>query len=102
MRHDHTRDGEEADSRVDRPLVLLIEMASRFIEQQDARGTIERARQHNALHLPARKRTAHIAHQCLVAHRHVQDLIVYGRELCYLADAVRIGGRAKAGDVLGN
>ena len=65
-------------------------------------AAIERARQHDALHLPARKRAAHIAHQRLVAHRHAQDLFVDGGELRHLLDPLRVGRRAEAGDVLGD
>src|SRR5580704_8963534 len=91
VRHDHARDWEAADGLVDCPLVLLVEMAGGLIEQQDARRAIERARQHDALHLPARERTAHIAYQRLVAHRHVHDLVVYRGEPGHLLDPLGVG-----------
>src|SRR5262249_139575 len=61
MGYDDPRDGKTTDRLVDRPLVFLVEMAGRLIEKEDPRPAIERARQHDALHLPSRKRATHIA-----------------------------------------
>src|ERR1700730_12226020 len=102
VRHDDARDREEPDGLVDCPLVLLVEMASRLVEQEDARSTIERAGQHDPLHLPARERAAHIPHQRLVTHRHPHDLFVDAREPCHLLDPLGVRRRAEACDVLRN
>ena len=77
-------------------------MAGGLVEQQDAGCAVERARQHDALHLPARERAAHVADQRLVAHRHPHDLFVDGGKPRHLLNSAPDRRRAEAGDVLGD
>ena len=70
VRDDDARQPQLPDRLVHLPLALDVERARRLVEEQDLRPLVQRARQQDALLLPARQARAHVADERVVAHRH--------------------------------
>ncbi|CAJ6390383.1 Uncharacterised protein [Burkholderia pseudomallei] len=102
MRDDHARHLQRADRRVHLPFALQIEVARRFVEHENLRPFVKRAREQHALLLSARQHRAHVADERVVAHRHRDDVRVHGRELRAFGNPLRVGVRIEEADVVGD
>ncbi|MCY1183212.1 hypothetical protein D9M73_238170 [compost metagenome] len=57
-------------------LAMDIQVAGGFVQHQNFRLSVQRARQQHTLLLPTRKATAHFGHQRLITHGHSRNSLV--------------------------
>src|SRR6185436_2416663 len=90
MGNDDAGDSERGDGGVDVTLAFGVEVRRALVHDQQTWPPVESAGQQDALLLPPRQGRAHVADQCLVAHRHGDDLVVDRRRRRRLVDALLV------------
>src|SRR5690606_38002280 len=100
LSYEHPGDNEPVDAGIHHQLVCHIEMTRGLVHEQNAWRSIERARQHDALLLPAAQAVTHVAHMGVVLHGHLHDLVVDACHSRAFDDALEIHVRIETRDVV--
>src|SRR5690606_36400422 len=100
--NDNASDVQSANRRVDHPLILLIQMTCRLVEENEIGSAVKCPRQKEPLLLPTGYGAPHIPNERVITHRHGHHFSMNRgatRRILYPPHVERIG---KEANVLGN